>query len=178
MGPLLEKLSREKKEIILMGDFNINILNCDSDKDTADFVDTIYVSSLYPTINTPTRIRATSETLGDNIFCNDFTKKNTTGNIATSISDHLTQFLIIRDQTTNFDNNRKKEVPKIRKFDKENFLADLTQINWNNYLKIYKNDTDLSFELFLRKINFLYNKHSLLITSKRKNKIKIPQNLG
>ena len=32
MGPLLEKLSREKKEIILMGDFNINILNCDSDK--------------------------------------------------------------------------------------------------------------------------------------------------
>ena len=78
--------------------------------------------------------------------------------------------MIIRDQTTNFDNNRKKEVPKIRKFDKENFLADLKQIDWNNYLKIYKNDTDLSFELFLRKINFLYNKHSLLITSKWKIK--------
>ena len=46
MGPLLEKLSREKKEIILMGDFNINILNCDSDKNTVDFVDTIYASSL------------------------------------------------------------------------------------------------------------------------------------
>ena len=78
--------------------------------------------------------------------------------------------MIIRDQTTNFDNNRKKEVPKIRKFDKENFLEDLTQTDWNNYLKIYNNDTDLSFELFLRKINFLYNKHSPLITSKRKNK--------
>ena len=36
MGPPLKTLSREKKEIILMGDFNINILNCDSDKDTAD----------------------------------------------------------------------------------------------------------------------------------------------
>ena len=54
INPLLEKLSHEKKEIILMGDFNINILNCDSDKDTSDFVDTMYASSLYPTINTPT----------------------------------------------------------------------------------------------------------------------------
>ena len=102
-----------------MGDFNINILNCDSDKDTADFIDIIYLSSLYPTINTPTRITATSKTLIDNIFHNNFTRKITAGNIATSISDHLTQFLIIRDQTTNFDNNRKKEVPKIQKFDKK-----------------------------------------------------------
>ena len=113
---------------------------------------------------------ATSKTLIDNIFYNDFTIKITAGNIATSISDLLTKFLIIRDQAANFDNNRNKEVPKIRKFNKENFLADLTQINWNNYLKIYKKDTDLSFELFLRKINFLYNKDSPLITSKKKNK--------
>ena len=44
MDLLLEKLSREKKEIILMGDLNINILNCDSGKDTADLADTIYAS--------------------------------------------------------------------------------------------------------------------------------------
>ena len=49
-------------------------------------------------------------------------------------------------------------------------MADLRKINWDNYLKIYKNDPDLSFELFLRKINFLYNKHSPLVTSKRKIK--------
>ena len=30
-----------KKEIILTGNFNINILNCDSDKDKSDIVDTI-----------------------------------------------------------------------------------------------------------------------------------------
>ena len=48
---------------------------------------------------------------------------------------------------------------------KENCLADPTQINWNDYLKMYENDTDLSFELFLRNINFLHNKHSPLITS-------------
>ena len=45
MGPILQKLSREKKEMILMGDFNINILVCNSDKDTGGYVDTIYTSS-------------------------------------------------------------------------------------------------------------------------------------
>ena len=70
------------------------------------------------------------------------------------ISDHLTQFLIVVAQTTNFKDNSNKEVPKIQKFNEENFLAGLTQIYWNNYLKIYKNDTDLSFELFLRKNDF------------------------
>ena len=58
-----------------MGDFSINILNCDSDKDTTDFIDSMYASSLYPAINTPTRITATSKTPVNNIFYNDFTKK-------------------------------------------------------------------------------------------------------
>ena len=78
--------------------------------------------------------------------------KITAGNRATSISDHLTQFLIIIDQTTNFEKYRKKEVPKIQNFEIENFLANLTKIEWNNYLKIGKNDADLSFKLFLRNI--------------------------
>ena len=97
MGPLLEKLSCEKKGIILMEDFNINLLNYDSDKDTTDCGDTLYASSFYPTINTPTQITATSKTLIDNVFYNDFTKKVVAGNITTSISDHLTQYLIIKD---------------------------------------------------------------------------------
>ena len=112
MSPLLEKLSCEKKDIILMGDFNINLLNYDSDKDTTYFVDTMYASSFYPTINTPTRITATSKTLIDNIFYNDFTEKIVAGNITTSISDHLTQYLTTRDQTTNVVDNKEKDFQK------------------------------------------------------------------
>ena len=76
-----------------MGDFNINILNYDSDKDAADvFVDTISASLLYPTINTPTWITVALKTIIDNynIFYNDFTKKFMCGNITTSFLDHLT----------------------------------------------------------------------------------------
>ena len=55
MGLLLEIISCEKKDIILMRNFNINILHYDSDKDTTDFVGNMYASSFYPTISTPTQ---------------------------------------------------------------------------------------------------------------------------
>ena len=76
MSLLLEKLSCEKKEIILKGDFNVNLLNYDSDKGATEFLDNMYPSSFYSTINTPSRITATSKMLIDNVFYNDFTKKN------------------------------------------------------------------------------------------------------
>ena len=105
MDPLLEKLSREKKEITLMGGFDIHILNCDYDWDQADFVDTSYATSLYPTINIPTWITGTSKTLIDNISHNDFSENIALGSMTTSISDHLTQILVIRYQATSFEDN-------------------------------------------------------------------------
>ena len=65
---LLEKLAKEKKETILIGDFNINILNSNSDRDTSSFMNKIYSNSFYPTINIPTRTTSTSKTLIDNIL--------------------------------------------------------------------------------------------------------------
>ena len=106
---------------------------------------------LYLIIDTPNRITANSKTLIGNIFYNNATEKITAGN---SVTDYLTQFLIYKDEATSFEDNRKKVVPKIWKFGKENFVADLTQIGLNNYFEIYKNDTELSFELFLKKIIF------------------------
>ena len=71
------------------------------------------------------------------------------GNILTSISDHLTQYLLISNQPELSLNNTKKETLKIRKFNKKCILEEFTNIDWDNYLKTYKKDTDLSFELFL-----------------------------
>ena len=68
INPQLEKLATENKEIILMDDYNINIQNCNSDNETSDFIDTMYASSFYPTINTQTRITATSKILIHNIL--------------------------------------------------------------------------------------------------------------
>ena len=64
-------------------------------------------------------------------------------NIATSISDHLTQFLIITDHKTS-------QVLKIIESSLKNskiwsiksFLPNLVEIDWNNYLNKDQNNTD------------------------------------
>ena len=77
-------------------------------------------------------------------------------NNISSISDHLIQFLIIRDQTASF------EVPQIPKLHKEKFLTDIAKIGCTNYLITYQNDTDLYFELYFRKSNILDNNFPLI----------------
>ena len=75
-----------------MGDFNRNLLNY-NDKNTANFLDTMFSYSYLPFINTPTRVTGHSKTLIDNIFYNKPMLNITTGNISSVISD-LIQFLI------------------------------------------------------------------------------------
>ena len=66
---LCEKLLRAKnKDIVLMGDFNADLLKYEDDANTADFVDKIYSTSLIPQITSPTRITPQSETLIDIFF--------------------------------------------------------------------------------------------------------------
>ena len=67
--PLLEKLSNENKQILIIGDFNINLLNYD-DKNTANFLDTMFFYSYLRFIKTPTRVTGHSKMLIDNIFYN------------------------------------------------------------------------------------------------------------
>ena len=81
-----------------MRDFDINLLNYNIDKNRCDYVDTLYSHAFCPTINSPTQITANSKTLIDDVLYNDVTKNIISGNIATSISDHLTQFLLISNQ--------------------------------------------------------------------------------
>ena len=81
-----------------MGDYNTNILNSDVDHQTSDFLDKMHSNSFFPTINTPTCISTTSRTLTDNKFYNNITKNITSGNITTSFSFHLTQYLIVTNK--------------------------------------------------------------------------------
>ena len=79
---LNEKLLLEKnKEIILMGDFNINLLRYNEDHNSTDFLDQIYSCSLIPRITSPTRVTPRSKTLIDNIFSTDTANEVIAGNI-------------------------------------------------------------------------------------------------
>ena len=53
---LLENLSHENKTIVIMGDFNIDLLKYDTEKDSEDFLDSMYASFLLPYISTPSQV--------------------------------------------------------------------------------------------------------------------------
>ena len=141
LEPLLEKLSFEKKEVILMRDYNINLLNCNIDKNTSDYVDTLYSHAFFPTIKSPTRITANSKTLIDNIFYDDVTKTIISGNITFSISDHLLQFLLISNQNPSSINQmlNTDEKRSFRNINSMAFEEDLKRINWSESLCLKKN---------------------------------------
>ena len=53
---LSEKLISQNKEVILLGDFNIDLLKCDSNKNVSDFLDIIHSTNFVTKITSPTRL--------------------------------------------------------------------------------------------------------------------------
>ena len=100
MMPLLDKLSNENKDIMSMGDFKLNLINCNDDKNTSHFLDTMLSHSFLPFITTPTRITRNTKTLIDNIFYNKPLNDIMSANLSSIISEHLIQFLIAPSRST------------------------------------------------------------------------------
>ena len=121
---------------MLMGDFDMNVLNYNTNKRITQFVNELYTNFFIPYINLPTRITNQSEALIENIFYNKINPEATAGNIITSISDHLMQFLI---EPSPFPSNSKQTTKTCKSFDKEQFRNDLSKIDWEQALELNKN---------------------------------------
>ena len=85
---LLQNLGNDNKQIVLMGDFTIDMLKHDKNNDSATFLNSMYSKFLLPYITTPSRITSHSRTLTDNIFSNSVDNEISSGNITSTISDH------------------------------------------------------------------------------------------
>ena len=161
--PLLEKLSNENKQILIMGDFNINLPNYD-DKNNANFLDTMFFYSYLPFINTPTRVTGHSITLTDCIFYNKPMLNINAGNIRSVISDHLIQFLIELSST----NAKLEQTCKLQRcyknFDNTKFKNDLHKISRKEHCS--NPDSNVALEHFLQIINKLLDKHAPYVMSK------------
>ena len=93
VNQMLEKISKEQKQIFLLGDFNINLLNYNVHQPTNDFVDSLASNHIIPYILRPARLTSLSKTLIDNIFSNILSSEIISGNLTVTSSDHLPQFL-------------------------------------------------------------------------------------
>ena len=91
LRPILETLNNSKHDVILSGDYNIDLLKINEKRLFAEFYDTLLSHNYIPKITLPTRFSNTSATLIDNFFCNLSLERiqSPTAIITSPISDHL-----------------------------------------------------------------------------------------
>ena len=114
----LKTIKKEKKTVILCGDFNYNLLEYVTDKRVSDFLNTMLEFNFQPCITEPSRITNSNKpSLVDNIFINTMDNP-LSGNILEHISnDHLPNFIIL-------DHEKKDPTIKIKIRDNKNFNND------------------------------------------------------
>ena len=121
----------------------------DIDANTSTFLDLLTSNLFDPHIIHPTRFTPNSKTLIDNIFSNSpIFSEGISGNITLSISDHLTQFLLIPMNFVYVPSKIYLYKRDTKNFDRENFLLDLLDIDWSSVIKLEKEDPNYSFNLY------------------------------
>ena len=153
---ILSQLTRENKNIFIMGDFNINLLTCENHPESNDFILMLNSFFLLPYIQ-PTRITERSATLIDNIFTNTYSMNAISGNLVSKISDHLPQLLIVDNIKVNYKiiNYYKYDYTK---FEEDNFINEFTVINWEN-ISNTNLDGNTKFNIFYDQISQFVNSH-------------------
>ena len=152
----LEKIKSEKKLAYVSGDWNINLLNIDSHKESQDFVDIMFSHYFIPTITKPTRVSKRSGTLIDNIFCNTDSEDtfSLSGILYTDVSDHFPVFHIDFSNCMSVSNKTfKKRVYSTEKMN--SFSNTLCSKTWDHIIE--NNDVQSAYSMFHNDISDVYN---------------------
>ena len=168
---IFETVPKERKQVFLLGDFNINLLNYNDHHPANDFLDSLAYNSFMPYILHPTRITSHSKTLIDNIFSNYISHEIISGNITATISDHLPQFSFVPNILSNPPTQKSNYYERDwSKFKQENFILDYFDKDWADLLQIDQQNVNLSLDSFLNNINSILDVHAPL---KKVNKYKL-----
>ena len=157
LNRVLNEISKEKKYCLIMGDFNLNLINYESYTGTNDFINTIGSYFFHPHILQPTRLTDHSATLIDNIFFNSVVHHTISGNIIYDLTDHLPNFLIINKFST-LPKNSKIFRRDYSNFNESLLSQEIQSINWNEEITNDGNPNSL-FDAFYTKLTAIIDKH-------------------
>lgn len=152
---ILQIINGSNKQVFILGDFNLNLLNHESHLPTSNFLNIMLSNGLKPTVTRPTRIFQDTSTLIDNIFSNISAKDCEVALIYSDISDHLpillqyfsTKMKPAKSPTGSLVNKRNFSDGKI-----ESFKTYLCQVKWNEQLENIS-DPDVMYLKFMDKFN-------------------------
>ena len=95
LEPIIQELSSSNTEVLICGDYNINLLKLTGEAHFSDFFEMMLGNSYYPKITLPTRLNnPNGATLIDNIFCklSPCTVNTCAGIILDQLSDRYPNF--------------------------------------------------------------------------------------
>ena len=168
---LFERFNASNKPVYIAGDFNIDLLKSESCNYAHNFLLSLQSYSFIPLIDKPTRVYGNSATLIDNILVNNTTNLLSAGNIISDISDHFSQFCVMSNILVKRKVDGLKKVRDFSHFTEAKFLAELSDINWNEIISPPNINTDKSFSRFYNRFNKVINTHVPFKTvSKRRAK--------
>ena len=149
LTPLLTNVQKKEKACMFMGDFNINLLNAETNTIISEFYDNMSYHFFAPDILQRTRLTKNSKTLIDNIILNSIEFETFSRNLTSLISDHLP------DVTDNIVYER-----NYRFFNYNGFKNDLKSIPWENILSQVNLSASSAFDLFFKQISTLLDEHA------------------
>ena len=157
-----------KKEVIIAGNFNMNLLDFEQKKEVQNFLKIMFEHSMMPVINKPTtRVTKNTATAIDYIFIKSVTTtKFKTGIIKLDISDHFPIFLVadynihIKETKGSFIFRR-----DLSDISVEKFKYKLPTVNWDSIAN--SSDTNKTYDGFINIFSSLYDECS------PKNKMKL-----
>ena len=145
-------------DIILTGDFNINMLKTNSNNYSARLMDIMITNGFSPKITLPTRVCKTVASLIDNVFYKGKDNDTISGIIKSTMSDHYPMFTLFNYSKT----KNTVEIIKTRPIQNQNintFLHDLNNEDWNHIQSLPSTQVDEKYNKFLEKYSYLFNKH-------------------
>ena len=154
LDPILHKISIEKKQCVIMGDFNIDLLKYHNDINSMTFFNNLSSHLFTPYILQPTRL--TSKSLIDNIFFNSLEYKSNSGNLLLELSDHLIQFLILEGFVKKMSlpdiNLYKRDLSNFNEREFEELV--INGLDWGGICNLDKKDPQYSLKEFIETLNF------------------------
>ena len=158
----LARINRHKnKHILIVGDFNVDLLKYENDVNSQNLIDTMASYSFIQTVAKPTRITDHSATLIDHVYSNKVASVTSTNLATYDLSDHLgvVTTVLISKQSENFMSptiKREHENREYRVFNTSNTDQFHNLIMGESWEAVHsENDAQLKYEKFAK----LYNKH-------------------
>ncbi len=130
-APIFGNLDKNNKDVILAGDFNVDLLKINEKYIIKEYFDMLTSNSFYLKITVPTRLTNTHGTLIDNFLCKltDNTLDTTSGVLIKMFSDHRPYFILLnniltKDSPLEYVKITKQDNEAIQKFHNEILTSD------------------------------------------------------